>query len=827
MKRILLTSASMLIAAVGFAQSSIETAVDMKKGDNQFTNEQATERSNAYWKYTSTQDEAIIATAINSSNLMCYMLDENGQQKQIEGSSYTTFEDGKSNVATVFPAPKGKTVYICANGYQVMGFNADIEDSPNVMKGSSENDWAEIIPGKMQLFYNGDNWRTEPVCATYTPDKDGVLKITSYANVNYATDEAGVQYTFDYDRDKYVNVGAIKVTGGRENKIKIYSYGPIYFSSEMTYPQPGSYEMPFSIAEGANAVPKAEGTYWYTVAVGEDGMLNITSTDALTDGQLSLYSSTYNVSANRPDAQSVAGSYNLTYAVKANTTYYIKVEKKGTEAEQSFNYNLKAYEDGDTEDKPIYITDFSQTFSVPAGATKYYAVSLNANEKKNLTVAATSEVKDANTQVSVYQYSYSAVNGNASVTTVVDGGYYGSTYKIRWTSKETGDINFKVSLENLAQGDDISNPIEAQLGDNTLPSDGTKYYLYKATAAGKLQVTVPDGVTVSFPKSEYTYQGSYETTVTGNTYAISAEAGTDYRMIFSNAVKGGVFTVSYGEWKPGEAASCPLEVSDGSYTLGKDVTSKLWLKYTVKKDGILTIDASAIPYDYSNNISYCPESNQQNLQSVYTYTDGQSIYKTSFSASAGDTYLVQVKLTQAYEGKQILFVERDAEAGETVSNPLVLIPGETLQVPEASTNKPVWIKMTLQPGEVKFTADGYFSAYLYKGEENAKNDYMGSYFRMDQIGGGQGSTTAQFERTQTVTSADAGDYYLKVQSGNSFNFKATGEGIATGIHAVNSQDKAYPVAYYDLNGVKRQTPQTGINLVKMSNGKIVKMVIGK
>ena len=825
MKNFMLTTLSVLFAATSFAQTTVETANDLVAGDNVFNNEQATERQTVYWKYTPTQDEVIVASAINNSRLTCFSLGTDKEEIAIEGASYNVIDNTQTLMYTVFPATQGKTIYIAANGYQQMGLNAEIKSSKDAGKGFPAENYGTIVPGEMQLFAPGTNWRTDPIYAKFTPERDGVLKFTAYSNASYIMDEAGVQYEFNFDRTKYISNASVKVTGGRENTIRIFAYTPMYFTTEMVYPEPGSYDMPFSVTDGANAVPKAAGTYWYLAAVDKDGMLNISSDEQLAGGQVSLFSSSYNVTNDRPDAQSSEGSYNLSFAAKAKTTYYIKVVKGETDADQSFNYILDAYKDGDTEDQPIYISDFTQEFSVPAGKTVYYAVSLDANVKKNITVAATSDVVADATQVSVYQYSYSATTGKSSVTTIIDGGYYGSTYKIKWVNGETGDLTFKATLSDLAKGDDSSNPLDAQLGENVIPTDGIKYYLFNATQSGKLEVTLPDGATATFPKSEYSYQGTYETLVNGNVYAIDVTEGNSYRITIEGAKKDQTFNIAYGKWAAGESMSNPIEVTENEYTLGTETS--IWLKYTAKTNCILTIDATDIEYDYANKINYCPIENSDAMMSVFSYVDGNSLYTISFGTSESKTFLVQLKLTKAHEGAKIKFTERVPEAGETVSSALELVKDEVLSVPEASYSKPVWVKVTLKEGESKFTADGYFSAYFYKGKENAENDYMGTRFEMDQVSGTeQGSTSATYERTLNLTEADAGDWYFKITSGNAFHFKVEGAGVPTTIKnatAAGFQSEAY----YSLNGTKLQTQRNGINIIRMSDGKTIKAVIRK
>lgn len=825
MKNFLLTSFCLIIAVTGFAQNTMETANDMKS-HNVYNNEQATEREQVYWKYTAaSSDEVILATTINNSTLTGWVYDDTNQPKQLEGAAYNVTEDNVVKMYTVFPAPKGKTVYISAYGYQYMGFDATFETSPSAGKGYPADNYATIVPGQKQLFSPGPTWRTDPVTAKITPERDGVLKITSYSSASYVLDEAGVQYIFNYNRDDMTNVASVKVTGGKENTLSIYCYGSIFVTSEMTYPTPGDFENPFAAVSGANTLPQAAGTYWYVMSAANNGMLNITGSDALNGGQVSIYDSPSSASNNRPLAQSSVGSFNVSARANAGTTYYIKVEKaSATDADQTFDCQLKEFAAGDTEDNPITISDFTQEFTVPAGKTVYYTFSLASGVKKRLIVAATSEVKSADTKVSVYQYSYSRQTGNDKVNTIVEGGGY-TPYKIEWVNSESADLTFKATLEDLAQGDDATNPLEAQLGENTLASDGTKYYIFKSTQSGKLEVTMPEGVTVSFPKTATGY-GNYDTTVSGNVYSIDAADGTVYNLKIEGAKKGGVFSVAYGEWAPGEAISTAIEVADGVYTMGSEVLANNWIKYTAKNDGFLTIDASSIEYSYSaGNIYYCTATTVDNPLSVWSWEDGMSVYKVTFAVTAGTDYYVQFKLNGAHDGATVKFIEREPAAGETVGTAISIQPNVQVEIPQASTLHPVWVKFSLDEGDAKFTAGDYIGGYLYKGKDNALADISGGYFSLDAADKTKGDLTTEYTKTLAVTWDMVGDYYLKIMSCSGCKLTISGDGIVTAVSTVSKAGEPHTVGIYSVNGAKLPAMQRGINLVKMSDGSTRKIIL--
>lgn len=787
MKRFYFIALSLLFALVGFAQSTIETALDLKVGENEHFDEQATSYTDAYWKYTASKDEVIVAEALYKCNVSCVEAVENDgklTEKNMPSAMW--------GLKYVYPAPAGKTIYIHANGYQKMGVSVEITESKDLLKGTDASNVAEVVPGTLQFFGNSDNYGTSrPIYAKYTPEADGVLKLVAYGSAASVACN-GATYDFNYNRTDGTNVASVVVKAGQENIMQIIGYGAVAFKAEMTHPQPGSLDMPFTLVDGANVVPAAAGEYWYLTTTDKRGALTISSDAALTDGQVSIFRNMNAINNGYTLAQSAVNSYSLKYDTEANQTYYIKVDKKvATEADEAFNYTIAEYKPGDRQDTPINITDLTKEYAAPSGQVTYFAVALAANEKKILNVEATSDVENASTQVAVYQYENNAVTGNKKVSTIVDGGYYGATYYIKWTSMESNDVTFKVGFEELQQGDDISNPLEAQLGENIIPSAGTKYYKFTPAKSMKLEVTVPEGVTVQFPKSTLLYQGYYETTVKGQTSFIEATEGNSYLMILSNVKADDKFTVAEGAWQVGEARSCPVVVEDGKYVLGDETASNLWLKYTVKKSGVLTVDAD-IEYSYKQSVGICKDDGISEPVSFYTSVKDENgnwstIYRKNLTVQEGDSYLVQLKLSQPYSGKVVSFTEREAQVGETPLNPLVLKENTPLQIPTATSDMPVWVKMTLDVGDANFESDNMFTSFIYFGLENAKNEMYGNNFRMTYQSAGQGNPYGKYTGVMSLYNDDqAGDYYLQIVSCNGATLTATGDAVVTGIKDVTA-----------------------------------------
>lgn len=843
MKKIYLSLLGLTFAAYGFAQTTIDDPLTLKEGDNKFINEQSTAATDVYWEYTSSTDQIIVAEPINSSCLTCWEIVDD-EMVPILGGQYTYNDGTKWHVDNVYPVPAGKTVYVRANGSQTIGLNADIRESYNVLGGVDQNHWGEIKPGTMQYFGNDRNNIKNPIYAKVTPAADGVLKFTTNSPVGYAVDENGVQYQFDKSDETYASTAVVKVKGGRENKLLIYSYGAMVFSTEFLQPEAGAYENPFDLAAGSNTLPAAAGTYWYVVAADRDCMLNITGDATLGGGQVSVYNSTYNVVYNRPVNTSLAGTLAVSYPVTAGTTYYVKVDKKAsTAADETFTFGLDDYKDGDVESHPIAISEFPGKYTVPSGKTVYYSVSVAPGETKMLTVdaigalgapgseAESATLTDNDTHVSVYQPTFTEVKNCSYVRTKLYGGTEGATYTVRWVSKDAHDFNFKVYLDPLADGDDVSQPITAAEGDNTFTAAGTQFYVHHATKSGKLMVTVPQGVTLVFPKTDLLYQGCLDASLKGNVYAIDVKEGDDYRMEFIDCQQGAKFNVAYGEWATGEVYYKPIEVAaNGSYTLTANDYGQVWLKCAATTgESILTIDATQIPTD-GNAVNYCLGDDIESLYSMYASTDdgaGKFFTVVSFS-NVGDYYLVQLKLAKPYAGSVISFSEREAAEGESVNKALTLQPGEPFDLGFATETKPLWLKVMFYPGEVNFACNGWIKASIFNSKEDAQLGHNAADLLLLQTEGKeQGSTNMKFERDLEVTEGADGEHYIRITASYGSQLTVTGEGVTpTGISTVGGSQPAKVEACYTLDGTKVQRLQKGVNIVRLSDGRTVK-VMGK
>ena len=510
----------------------------------------------------------------------------------------------------------------------------------------------------------------------------------------------------------------------------------------------GSVDAPFTLNEGENTVPAAAGKYFFEYKPAKKGYLHITSDSKLAGGQVKVYMNKLNASSgNNAKGASEVGSYQVrTEMASTSYTYYIVVDKLvATDAADTFTAKMEDYQPGETEDTPITIAGDNTSVTLPgAVGTYFYAIDVPANSNKFLIVEAQN---DLSAESSVMLYAKGASTWNAP--TMKDGVLKSSvnnatdaTYILKFESNEQSPLSFKISYEDIEQGALITDPKEAVTGDNTINLSDTEYFSYTATKEGKLAVTVDDGVEVTFPAGTGKYDGYNDTYHKGNVYFIQAAAGSKYLIAISGASKGATFKLEETDFLPGEMRSNPIVMDGDTYTLEKDA-STVWLQYTVKKGGVVEFSCD-VPFSDGDFIGIAKNKDEAISMVDYDASDHPE-YKGLLQVAARDVLYVQVMLHGDMAGKKITLTERDAQDGETYLKPFVLEMGQTLDVPHASTKKPVWVRVTLPKGDSKFwLSHGNMSLMVYENAFNIKSD-EGQNVQMSDVVMPDGTSAFEFK----------------------------------------------------------------------------------
>ena len=794
MKKHLLTLLLAVFAVTVMAQTTPETALELKGGANEY---EPTTTGYTYWKYTA--EENVLVKFTGLSGVSACKLDDSGAEVTLNGvSSYS------DPYPFYLPVGEGETVYFKAYVYQPVTFEAAINPYANYGKGLSEDNPAVITVGE-DLFLGATEstggYNEQKMYATYTAGEDGVLELTSLAYVSSATVN-GASASFEYGTNgNYVL--KLAVTNGETYNLVIGSYSPVALTSEMTHPEPGTLDNPFKIVDGENTLPAALGDYYYVFTNTKTGYGVISSTASLPGGgQVKVYRGKQNITYQSPCAFSSTGSFDVRFEMPTvGETYYICVSKlEATVEADIFTFTEEAYAPGDKEDNPIKLDVPSTGNVTKAGVTDYYySVTVPAGVHQFLCVEATSEVTNPNTIVTVYPKGgsrYSGTSGNGSVRAVVDGGENGQDYMVVWTSYETGSVTFDVSYEDIKQGDVITDPIPAVVGENTISGDGTKYYTYTATLTGKMVIKGVPGMTVSFPRGTGQYDGNYTPIVVGTDYTLDITEGTAYLIKIDGDNDGKSFTLEESEYEVGESSSNPIIVENGQFTLEDKVYSNLWLKYTAERSGVLVI-SSDVTVNSGDNMFYGtdPVYGMQSMITSAIGTEGSTqSYEATTPVAEGDVYFVNLKLTNAYEGSVVTFTIRDAEPGETVDNPIELVAGQEVSIPAPSNDKPVWCKAKLTEGSVEIKSDNYLGGYYYESKESAEAGGYGNYFYISNYDSSY-NPLDYYLWTGNITVA--GDYYFKFEQGTAATL--TLGGTATSIKDATVDNSTVSVSGGNIN----------------------------
>lgn len=852
--------ATMLLAAMSglaIAQDSPETAIDLRVGYNEYTPD-TKEEVDVYWKYTAEENSILTIEVTSIQQLEAF---------ELEGNERVPVKPAQSEfyITQNFPLKAGSTIYFKIPVYDGNKAKFDLKTTsfPELGKGLEENDPMPISPGRKYYMGNQYVFSDQVFYATYTADKEGLLVMTAPTAVMGIAVEGSIGLRFDptfaIDRGSQHQC-KMPVEEGKTYLIRFDNYSPFILDITFEDAERGSLYMPFRLKEGDNTVPAAAGTYYYIYSNERTGYGVVSSTSELPGGQVKIFPEDKSlVEAGYTLATSEEGSFNTRWELEEpNTIYFVCVNKtEATAEEQIMTFACEDYKAGDKESNPIVISEIPSEITTEASnKTTFYAVDVPAQSNKILDVKAVSEIQSGYTKVEIYLEgnSYNTVSDNKAVYTQVSGGEQGQRYIIKWTSSETEPITFKVSMEDIMQGDIITDPITAVKGENTVENKNgyIKYYKYTATITGKLYFSGPSNMFVSFPKGTGPYDGSYSTTRDENmAYVLEILEGTTYLIKIDGALDGQKFTIEEKEYDLGEGRTNPIIVDGDTYTFGDEVPSNLWLQYTMKKDGVLTIESDK-PYNTMgyDEIYYCKGKDGEPVAISRPYFDGttaSTIYYVDLSAAAGDIFLVNVKITTASKGNSVTFTEREFKEGESVNTAIELKDGEAVELPEVEATKPLWYVVPLEEGEVTVTTNAPFmtNPVWFANEEDALNGTNGVVMEF------QNSFDEDYNMlcTWKTTVTTPGKHYIRVDeaytgismtltgpvSTNIYQMNDMQEGITAGKGYINVSAANKPVAIYNVSGVKVAESNVdgncifnlnnGIYIVKVGN--LVKKVLVK
>ena len=817
MRKILLFAFMQLCCCGLFAQTTVETALELQIGDNS-CDVTGTGYVSAYFKYTvpAESSQLVTVSAAASSSLSFTMSEDGTYNTQIVGISSHT----PTSVEMVFPVEAGQTVYLAVAGYNVTHFEFTMSAENAEIDGGATCDAPIAIVDEARTFipshYDNSTY-SSTTYLSYACPEDGVLEMlfSSYVqSVSVSEGCDGVATTVSISSGSGSSyTGKVQVEGDKNYILAVtwLSQAPMFGTFTLTHPTLGaSCDMPFEgVAEG-NVLPAEAGTYWYSYTAPSAGYVSLTSTPSLPGGSASVYTS---CGAYRADA-SVDGCMLLRFSVYGGNTYLICVEKtEATASGETFDITYAAESEGDSFNNPIGI-EIGPTTVPEYNGNYYYQVTVPGEGSKFLKVTTDDKFHSPTTQVAIMpaanQYSRLAVGTNdvkAEVTA-------GESYIICWTLDEDfNGFGFTVSIEDIAQGEVASNPIQAELGNNTLTAGNDKYYTYTATKNGWLKIT-PDDITteVSFPVVSGTYV-SYRTAVKdGLSTKTEIQAGESYLIMFSGMLMDGTFTLEETDYAAGESKETAIVV-EGNTAAIPEKAQTFWYQYTAPQEGMLTISAN-IDYVMTSSYKYPSvgvyRENDNYPTMIMQSSSEVTQFIGSFAAAENEVFYVEVTMVTAQSDKSLTFEIRDFEPGETSAYPIELTEGDN-ELIAASRLNPVWYGAYFNEGEVTISSTDYFTMTLYKADDLNTSLAIANcvYEAPDYI--------ASYELNYTVI--EAGSYLMKVEQayGGTIHVSAA---IDTGIDDIEAASgSVIPGARMVI--VTPDTPDAFVAVYNMS-GQLIK-----
>ena len=720
MKKTLLLATALCLAANTMAQT-FEKPLSVSQGNNLYNTAQ---KGDVYWVFKADQDYIATIKNYNDGELpqLAILKDGETQPTNIMGTTASNWED------KIYAFEKGKTYYfsINATGAGDLGFIINLEATKNVGKGLTEADPVEIKLGETQVIGSPayeEGMDEIKAYATYKAEKDGQLQIKTEQRADKVTVNGTI---ISAVKENGKNVFKIKTEKDKVYNINFQLSIPVaIITSDVVVVKEGSFDMPYVLKEGENTIPAEAGKYYFSYALTKKGYLNITSSEKIEGGKLSVYRNQFNAQSEKfAVVESAEGTFDVrTEIASTNGTYYIVVNKTTkTDKPSTFKMQMEEYKPGETADTaiPVTVTETATAITLPGAKGKYfYTFTVPANTNKLLTVESPAALSaGTSAYVNTSAGTYGATNMEYQVIKKDINSNREQKYYLVVTSNEATPLTLNIKYADVEQGSLITESKGAVLGSNTIDFNGTEYFSYKATKNCKLAVTVEDGVMVTFPKNTSGY-GSYEASQTDNTYSIQATAGKVYYIVFKNVKKGSTFTLAEAKFDAGEVRENPIVMTGDSYTLGENA-SNLWLKYEVTETGVIEFSCDA-PFSWSNDISIAKNDGQNSVSMADNIQDESTldqidpkrinVYHAVFSAKKGDALYILVNIEGDATGKKLTLTQRASKPGETMDNPLELKKGETVDVSKASLNNPIWIKARLTKGKNEFqnVDGGYFT----------------------------------------------------------------------------------------------------------------------
>ena len=787
MKKTLLSLALAAFTGLSFAQTTLDTAQPIQPGQISYNFPNSSGDKNVYYTYTASSQHDELLILRRGASGQTFTVSENGSSSTRYNK--ITAEGGSINYVLL---PRGKSAYINVNAYKVSNITFNFEVvATEITAGASCSNAIELNHDHVVYV---DKSSGDASYLEYTAVQDGTLSVLMTTNISSLTVREGCSGTetpLSQSTDKdYYYVAKTPVKSGKTYIFSGKAYNPLvaHLDIEASKPEGTSPDAPYTGKATGNVLPAAKGTYWYSIVTTEENILHIQSSSPimLPGGRVAVYS---NATDTYPAAET-SGYLGLRTRLLSGKQYLVCIQKeKATSSDQQFDLTLESKQVGDDFNLPFSLTTGNYTTPDHNGDV-YYLIDMPKEKKTLLTVSTDSQLPGGS-----YMNLYDATDNYTCLATSTSKVQFDAeadqSFVLVWHCTEGfNNIPFTVSITDLLPGESIEDPLEGELGDNTVTEGrNERYFAYTASKEGWLKVSTADpNVEIELLQEDgvtpyYTYSA------TGGGIRTETWRGANAYIHLKNLSSATTLTISEEDYTDGE--SCDLAEA----LLAEDGTANLpatpghhWYRYTAPAFGMLTIQAN-IDNEYdgdckvASGVSYRKGDCEAESNTIKVISGNVAVkYSELMQVNAGDVLLIDVRTLTALSGRQLKVEWREFNPGESPTKPITLIVGEnTMQ--KATPQQPRWYDITLSPCNFIFTTQtsaNYFKGYIY--EANDLNNFLDESFYQSNATGTDGTYRIQ------VTVEKPTRYLIKVtQASEGMKMNVEGS-TSTAIHAATTQD---------------------------------------
>ncbi len=764
--------------------------------------------SSVYYSITPTSDKMIELSGITNCTIYSSNITATGEIEKDSFSSNIYLQTKAGNTYTI-EVSKG-----WGNGESA--FTAEIHDNPYV--NITTADTPITFTPYMQFLPLG---AVVPCYLTYTATEDGVLKFLFSASpkeVSYTTVKNGPYtktVTTDYISGGGGYKGYLEVEAGKTYWFQVKGEITMLGSATLIHPVTGQDpDFPFIITPGQSTIfPKEAGTYYYAIANdGNAGYLLFHGDEPFKGTAMAGPALAYlnDKSTDRIHIRMKVAAAYKSYALKLERTTASANDQAFTATYSNEAYDIfpgQSIQEGTVITTPGYPGLYYYTFTFPTDGRNIVDITTPDN------------LKGSDTKASIY-YANNQYSPLATGTSIKYEGVAGREYTIAWNVNQAdAPLHFTFTLSSPPKGDSKDNPIDAIIGENTVPAGTTKYLKYTATQDCWLVITpgqdsgLGQPAVSMLPIPSDPYMQACDIKKEDGRYLVLAEKGRGYLIIFSNVAKEGKFTISERPTAQGYTPANPFIVENNEITL-PTTPGRYWYKYTVPSTGKLEIstdlkyERSSNHQDYSFVYYYNPDNTANRLGELRPDLDNGTFANRVLNVTEGDVYLIQAGFISAQNsGKKVTLTPRGPIAGET---PELAIPIPFNGVKSQYTfdriinhvEEGVWYSLPLNAGafSLKGTTDCSFDISVY-----APEDTQHALATSKEIGVDYDEDNEKYIYVYGINEMNvpkAGSYLLFL-SYNPASFTATLECGTSGISDINTPAEVTVTAgngYMEITG---------------------------